>query len=216
MIWNKLRTLKEHLTVLRLQPWSYLTTYSSTSDYPCLHDSIKTMTYTPQHIANYFLEKADAEGIPMSQLKLMKMVYIAYGWYIALTDKPLFDEPIEAWQHGPVIESLYHEFKHFKNRPIDELALEIDMDTFEVVTPRVPDEDAEAQLILSKVWVSYKRFKAWALRNKTHEKGGPWDKVYKKDVRGIELSNNDIKNHYIMKIGQYLEVAKIKTEAASL
>lgn len=53
----------------------------------------------------------------MSLLKLIKLVYLAYGWSIAL-DYRLFDEPIVAWKHGPVIRSLYHEFKHFGAAPI--------------------------------------------------------------------------------------------------
>lgn len=37
------------------------------------------MAYTPQHIANYFLERAEREGVRVSPLKLIKLVYIAYG-----------------------------------------------------------------------------------------------------------------------------------------
>jgi len=166
------------------------------------------MSYTPQHIANYFLKKANEDGLPMSPLKLIKLVYIAYGWNLALTDKKLFDEPIEAWQHGPVIESLYHEFKHFRSGNISDLAEDMDMDTFEVTIPKIKKSDAETITILSKVWASYKRFTAWSLRNKTHEIGGPWHKVYKAGHRGIELKDTDIKKHYQAKIKQYIEAAK--------
>ena len=172
---------------------------------------LKPMTYTPQHIANYFLGRGDSDGIPISPLKLIKLVYIGYGWNIALTGEKLFNEPIEAWQHGPVIESLYHEFKHFKNGPIDKWAETFDFETSEATIPVVPKSDKDTILILSKVWAAYSRFSAWALRNKTHEEGGPWHKVYKKDESGVVLKDSDIDEHYLIKIREYLDAAKAKT-----
>lgn len=168
------------------------------------------MTYTPQHIANYFLERAEQDGIPISPLKLIKIVYIAYGWYNAITKKRLFDEPIEAWKHGPVIESLYHEFKHFKNQPIDEWSENFDFETQEVSVPKIPNADKDVNLILSKVWAAYSRFDAWVLRDKTHEDGSPWHKVYKPRIHGIELEDKDIASHYLKKINEYVNAAQEK------
>jgi len=163
------------------------------------------MTYKPQHVANFFLDKADEDGIAVTQLKLIKLVYIAYAWYLALTGKRLFSEPIEAWQHGPVVESIYHEFKHFKKSKIVGRSVEVDFDDWETFTPHVPDSDKETNLILGKVWASYRRFSAWDLRNKTHEAGGPWHKVYKRGEEGIVLNDDDIQAHYIKKITLYLD-----------
>lgn len=161
--------------------------------------------YTPQHVANFFLDRAEEEHIPLTQLKLLKLVYIAYGWYLALTGNRLFDERIEAWQHGPVVKSLYHEFKHFKNGPIIGRSEDVDLDSWDSVEPRIPEEDSEAIFILKKVWVAYRRFRGWDLRNKTHEPGGPWSKVYKDGVRSISLSDKDIAEHYARRIEKYLD-----------
>ena len=163
------------------------------------------MTYTPQQVANFFLDKAEEERLPLSQLKLIKLVYIAYGWYIALKDKKLFHEPIHAWKHGPVIDSLYHEFKHFKKAPITGRSEEIDWDTWDTIYPRIPSDDAETRLILNKVWAAYRRFGAWDLRNMTHEQGGPWHKVFKEGVDSIPLDDEDIRDHYSKRIASYLE-----------
>lgn len=166
------------------------------------------MNYTPQHIANYFLTKSFDEGIPMSPLKLLKIVYIAYGWYHALKGAKLFHEPIEAWEHGPVVPTLYHEFKHYRKSPITELAEEYDASMESSYLPTVPENDGELRLILDKVWASYKMFSAWALRNKTHEVGGPWHKVYDRSDRDVTLNDADISEHYKLKIRQYLDAAK--------
>lgn len=160
--------------------------------------------YSPQQVANFFLDKSDGEGLPMTQLKLMKLVYIAYGWVLALTDKRLFDEPIEAWQHGPVIESLYHEFKHFRKAPISGRSEDVDYDTWEVVEPRIPDDDTDTNKILNKVWAAYRHFRAWDLRNKTHENDGPWARVYVNGMQGIVLKDDDIREHYVDRISKYL------------
>jgi len=44
-------------------------------------------------------------------MKLQKLVYYAHGWHLALNNEPLIDEQVECWQYGPVISSLFHEFK---------------------------------------------------------------------------------------------------------
>ncbi len=70
--------------------------------------------YTASDIANYFLFKAQEEDQELlSNLKLQKLVYYAQGLHLAIYGGPLFDDRIEAWQYGPVIPSLYHEYKHY-------------------------------------------------------------------------------------------------------
>lgn len=50
-----------------------------------------------------------------SPLKLQKLVFYTFGWYGHLTGEELFDEPIYAMQHGPVVGPLLsaHQGKHF-------------------------------------------------------------------------------------------------------
>lgn len=166
------------------------------------------MSYSPQHIANYFLEKAEQEKLDLTQLKLLKLVYIAYGWNLALTGEKLYNEQIEAWKHGPVIPSLYHEFKDYRAQPIDRRSISLDLDTWEASTPEVPRDDAKTRLILDRVWESYKRFSGWSLREKTHEPDSPWSRVYVDGVRGIRLRDSDIQEHFTHKIREYLDAAR--------
>lgn len=173
------------------------------------------MTYTPQHIANYFLKRADDEGRPMDQLKLIKLVYIAYGWALALTGKRLFSEEIQAWKHGPVIRSVYDEFKHYGSLPIHSRATEFDLDTFELTEPRVPEKDAETQLILGKVWAAYKRFSGWQLRQKTHEPDTPWSMTYDPRRRDQVISDELIRPHFLTIIRQILDVIAQASAAAA-
>jgi len=167
------------------------------------------MTYTPQHIANYFLDVSDHDNRPITQMKLHKLVYIAYGWYLALTNDKLFNDRIEAWEHGPVIKGLREEFKNFGRDPITVKSIGFDWETLEESEPRIPSDDNDTHAVLEKVWESYKKFSAATLRNKTHEKGSPWYLAYDGGAGyGVEIDDEEIKQHYKERIAKYLEAAR--------
>jgi uncharacterized phage-associated protein len=174
-----------------------------------------SMAYTPQHIANYFLDRAAQERRSLGHMKVQKLVYIAYGWYLALTGKRLFNEPIQAWQHGPVIRSLYDEFKHFSNEGITSRATEIDLDTWEERTPRIDPSDKTAEMILGKVWAAYNRFSGWQLREKTHEPQTPWSLTYDPAVRQKHIPDELIRPHFSDIIGRILDTAESSRSSAA-
>lgn len=70
-------------------------------------------------VADYFIWLANSTGSYVSNLKLQKLVYYAQAWHLAINGSPLFEEDFEAWIHGPVIPSLYHQYKIFGWHPID-------------------------------------------------------------------------------------------------
>jgi uncharacterized phage-associated protein len=68
--------------------------------------------YSAYDVADYFLWKAQEENQELlSNMKLQKLVYYAQGLYLAVFEKPLFEDKINAWTYGPVVESLYHTYK---------------------------------------------------------------------------------------------------------
>ena len=72
-------------------------------------------------VANFFVRKGiEEQDSGMTPMKVLKLSYIAYGWYLALYDSQLFNEPIQAWQYGPVIPSVYRAFKEYGNGRITE------------------------------------------------------------------------------------------------
>lgn len=137
-------------------------------------------------VANYFIELADKDKIEIKLLGLMKRVYIAHGFSLALYHKSLLDDrfdAVEAWKYGPVIPSVYHSFKHLKGDPITmenrAVVLEgLDYSDFEIAD--LKDEDARK--IVETVWGRYKNFSDMGLVYLTHQKGTPWDAVYEKDM----------------------------------
>lgn len=121
-------------------------------------------------------------------MKLQKLVYFAQGWHLALLGEPLIAGPVEAWPYGPVVPSLYHEFKHFGNGEITGRATELDWGDggvgfadFRQVRPEIPDdgsaESRHARALLDRIWEVYGPLTAIQLSNMTHEPGTPWDQV---------------------------------------
>lgn len=98
----------------------------------------------------------------LTNLKLQKLAYYAQGFYGAIYDTPLFDEPIEAWTHGPVVPSLYHAYKQYGSSPID---APIDFQS--------SDLNDDEMGLLQEVYDIYGQFSAWRLRDMTHAES-PW------------------------------------------
>lgn len=55
-------------------------------------------------VAKYILEQVSIT----SAMKLQKLVYYSQAWHTVWSDKPLFENRIEAWANGPVCPNLYN------------------------------------------------------------------------------------------------------------
>lgn len=135
------------------------------------------MACNAKAVANEFLRLAESDGRKLDAMKLQKLVYFAHGWHLALKGEPLLDEEIQAWDYGPVVTSLYHEFKEFGPDPVDRLARHTVLrgDSIEEEEPRLEDEYARE--IVSEVWRKYGEFSGIQLANMTHRRGTPWEMV---------------------------------------
>ena len=67
--------------------------------------------YDSRRVANEFIRAAAQEGRGLSIMTLLKFVYIAHGWTLALLDRPLITDLAEAWRYGPVVPSVYFGFR---------------------------------------------------------------------------------------------------------
>ena len=158
-------------------------------------------TYSAKAVANYFLEKGKPEGVALTPMQLIKLVYFAHGWSLAIFDRPLIDERVQAWRFGPVIPSLYHEFKIFGNQPITEEATEFTFrpgETFRYIVPNLPQEDTGRLALLDKVWEVYSKLPALKLSQLTHEAGSPWHKAYIENpgIRGGTINDDALKDYF--------------------
>ena len=51
----------------------------------------------------------------LTNMKLNKLLYFAQGYYLKKYGRPLFDNAIEAWEHGPVVPEVYSAYKSLFN-----------------------------------------------------------------------------------------------------
>jgi uncharacterized phage-associated protein len=164
-------------------------------------------TYTPSHIANYILWKAKEDGVKdITPMKLLKLVYFSYAWYLATYDKPLFSEKVEAWQYGPVIPSLYHEFKRFGSCPVTSYSAAYSEDQ-KTIYPLINRNDDNTCNVIDAVWNCYKDRGANQLSTITHEHDSPWAKVYT-PFHNAPLNDDDIKPRALMKMREILKTNK--------
>lgn len=56
---------------------------------------------------------------PADPMKLQKLLYYVQAWSLAWRGQPMFEEPIEAWQYGPVVERIYQRYKKYGYDPIE-------------------------------------------------------------------------------------------------
>lgn len=144
---------------------------------------------TCHDVAKYFLSLVDEEsGDSISNLKLQKMVYYAQGYNLAIHDRPLFHEPIEAWVHGPVVPELYRSFKQHGSEPIPFASANLN---------KFMAEEIE---LLDEMWDMFGQFSATKLRNMTHSEI-PWKKTPTGEVIPRELMK------------EYFKTQLVKTEA---
>lgn len=141
-------------------------------------------------VANFFIDIAnknpDADKQEMTNLRVNKLVYFAQVWSLVLNDKPLFDETIEAWQHGPVVPSVYQAFKKYQKEGITEPCGQYSHLQF------TSDEID----LLTDIILNYDQYSSWKLADLTHVIGGPWDAVYSEDKSHIPITQESMKNYY--------------------
>ena len=133
-------------------------------------------------IANFYLNLAAQEARPINSMHLQKILYNAHGYHLAMFDKPLFWQPVQAWKYGPVIADVYRQFREYGAGPIEGLAVHYDRKLREEI-PYQTKLSLETADFLKRIWNGHKDVDPIVLSRIAHRKGSPWDIV----TRGKEL-----------------------------
>lgn len=156
---------------------------------------LNTLVHRPIAIANFFIHKSDYS---LTLMQLLKLSYIAHGFRLGLSKKPLSKELAQAWKYGPVFPEIYHEFKWQPTRKIKKLGT----GEYNEDTPIQSNFDNEEKKILYAVYDIYGALTGVQLSVLTHKKGTPWYKSYYegetpgKDFYGVPIPNKEIQEHY--------------------
>lgn len=140
--------------------------------------------YNPVQIAWKILDLAKKHKLSITHMQLQKLVYIAHGYCLAALGRPLISEQVTAWKYGPVIPTIYQEFKRFGGS---------------VIAPSIHHcyqlLNADEEQLLDSVVQAYGALSGVQLSELTHRPGSPWFKVWNSD--GHNRDNAVIPNFVI-------------------
>ncbi len=104
---------------------------------------------------------------------------------LALHDRSLFREPVEAWPYGPIAPKIYHKFRKFGGNQITASRKDY------------RDHFDECELdIMEQVVNAYGDYTGLQLSSLTHKHGSPWDTTMTVLGPNAIISNDLIKLYY--------------------
>lgn len=123
--------------------------------------------YNSVTVASYIVAMANERGLGINMTKLQKLLYIAYGTYLALNNRRLTNEHPQAWPYGPV-------FPTTRNRLLkkDLSKIRISNQDLDVIK-----DDKEMIFLINLVLNSFGDKTATTLTVWSHQSGSPWDRV---------------------------------------
>ena len=145
------------------------------------------MTCDAKEIANWFIDYSTQDNRPLSIMSLLKLAYISHGWFLALHDRPLFHNSIEAWKYGPVVPDIYFSFKNQGRTPHQKVSIQSNM-----IDETIND-------FLVQIYNIYSSMSPIQLSNLTHVAGGPWDITRRLGGYYTIIPDDLIKQHYLSK-----------------
>lgn len=161
------------------------------------------MSYTTpidaKAFANLLLDWADGIGASVSPMKIQKLVYYCHADFLVATGAPLIAQDFEAWEYGPVIPSLFQEFKQFGANAISSRAKRFDPITaMNEVAPTL--ELTDLPQLVRESFNLYINLSASTLSKMSHVSDGPWNEALrafnKGQNMGRRISNQLIHSHH--------------------
>lgn len=142
------------------------------------------MPYSALRVANTLIFLAHEADRVITPMQVIKLTYFCHAWMLGLYGRPLLEEPIWAWQYGPVIPEVYQALRHYRGGPVTQQLHDVKLEQF----------DAESADIIRQVSEKYGKFSGIDLSAMTHAHGTPWHQVW----RGVKtiIPDNIIQAHY--------------------
>ncbi|MCI8639686.1 MAG: DUF4065 domain-containing protein [Coprococcus sp.] len=141
--------------------------------------------YRASDIARYIIERCKENNTPISNLKLQKILYFVQAEFLVTKNQPCFAEEIEAWDFGPVVPSVYYEYRVFGGANIPCIGRTVGKRSI----------SARDREILNGIIDECADYSASALVDITHSQT-PWIKAYEQDGYNNEITIESIKAYF--------------------
>lgn len=149
----------------------------------------------PIDVVRYILYRFCFDGDVVTNLKMQKLLYFVYVWYLVKSRKRCFEGKFQAWPIGPVLPSVYKKLRGYKSSPINpdftNIGSENDVEELKKAlgVPLVK--------VIDEVYEKYGTKSAFDLVNLTHN-ALPWTNA-RKGLDPTETTNNEITDADILK-----------------
>lgn len=136
------------------------------------------MLYNACDVARYVINYSNEKRYGCSNLKLQKLMYFIQAYFLISKGTPLFPNEIQAWDFGPVIPDVYHEFKRFGSGDIPFVTRYFEIPDGTLSTLREHQYDPElidkkTRRLINDVVDNFKDYTSTALVTLTHAQD-PW------------------------------------------
>ena len=134
-------------------------------------------------VADYLIlksPKSPTEGFQITNKRLQKLLYYIQAWSLALNNKPIFEDKIEAWIHGPAIREIYETYKDSVANPINRIS-----------NPKVAEElGKDTVAFIDRIVSAYSKYDTATLEFMTHSEL-PWQEA-RRGLEANQSSSNEI------------------------
>lgn len=137
---------------------------------------------TASKISKYIIKEALKRKMPVTNLKLQKILYFVQEVHLVMHDKEAFSDEIIAWEYGPVVKDVYYEYAIYGANDI------IPMDKNEKINLSMRLKKA-----VSFVLNDLLKYSDIALVKETKKEGSPWSKVSLNE----EIDTKDIFEYFL-------------------
>jgi uncharacterized phage-associated protein len=145
--------------------------------------------YKSEDVARYIAAYANEHKYVINMTKIQKLLYIAYGVYLAIKDKRLTNEHPQAWPYGPV-------FPITRNKLSKEELTDI---SFKDPQLQKMSEDVDFSALIKLVFKVFGSKTAGYLSEWSHMPGSPWDAIVKSEKFkwGDRIDDIFIKEYFV-------------------
>lgn len=130
------------------------------------------MAFPATRVSNNILHRSFQEKVDVSPMKLQKILFfLATEYGKANPENPyLLNQQFQPWKFGPVLSSVYDEFKLFGSNPIKKYAKDADGSSTIVDETQNP----VFKSVLDRVWLATRTMDAIRLSEISHVQGSAW------------------------------------------
>lgn len=156
--------------------------------------------YKAMEIAEYVINYSNEIGSPVSNLKLQKLLYYIQATALVERERKCFEDPIVAWEFGPVVVPVYQIYREYGREDIPKQTsvdkVKFDSVKMKIVFAKPTQIDNLSRNIAEKIVKAYECIKnPFELVEKTHREA-PWQKTKINEEIDCEI----IKEYYSQNI----------------